>query len=71
MATQADIDAAQAELDELKAARTAILTRGQSVTADGKRLERADLAALTAEVTRLEAKLSRWNRTGQRQMVPK
>lgn len=71
LATQAQIDAAQAELDEWVAARTAILTRGQEVTVNGRRLQRADLAVIASEIQRLQRKVQRLSRTGQRQVVPK
>lgn len=71
LATQAQIDAAQAELDEFTAARTAILTRGQEVTVNGRRLKRVDLQFVTAEIARLERKVARLGGAGQRQVVPR
>lgn len=68
LATLAEL---QTELAEVKAAISAVLTRGQSIMEDGRRVERADLAELRRERSRLEAAIGRMSGTrGVRRIVP-
>lgn len=60
------------QLAEVQAAISAILTKGQSFTINGRRLDRADLDALYKREGMLERKLAREARGGMRvrQAVP-
>lgn len=71
MATAAQIAAAEAELAKWETARDAILTRGQSASINGRRLDRGDLEIVASEIRRLQRKVARLSGTGQRQVVPK
>lgn len=71
MATAAQIAAAEAELAEWEAARTAVLTRGQEVSINGRRLRRGDLELIASEIRRLQRTVKRMKGAGQRQVVPK
>ena len=69
MATVAEL---QTELAEVKAAISAVRTRGQDAQVNGRRVTRADYATLKADQRRLELMIARRSGTsGVRQVVPK
>jgi hypothetical protein len=59
------IEALTQELTELKAARTRILTGGQSYAAEGRTLTRADLATLDRMIRQTEARIDMAKNNGQ------
>lgn len=67
----ATLAALQAELAAVTDAISAVLTRGQVVMEDGRRVERADLAELRRERRRLEYAIGRMKGTrGLRRLIP-
>lgn len=58
------ITQAETELAEVKAAISRILVGGQSYSAEGRARANADLEALQARETMLEAKIARLERSG-------
>lgn len=62
--------AIQIDLDAARAARLAVLTRGQTEGHDGASVGRASLKDISGEITRLEQELSYARRCGGITMTP-
>ena len=70
MATQAEIDTAQAELDVLIAARADVIAGGEEVRIDSRMTRYSSLDSLEQAITRARNRVRRLSGRGPRQVVP-
>ena len=70
MATQAEIDTAQAELDVLIAARADVITGGEEVRIDSRMTRYSSLDSLEKAISRARNRVRRLSGRGPRQVVP-